>query len=184
MLELKKLEVKKDILAHADGVEHDDSEHLVEDHIESFTIETDDIFDSLHEADSRKNELNRDLSRAAGADVHTLPLTEALRAAAVGDGFALFQPPMRYARTQTPLTDQYAEAARQAPGKFVDLGAFPHEPAGEFGREAQDYVLARGQATGVEHLVAIDGAGNVIAHGHGTKTFVGAAPAMRRRGAP
>jgi G3E family GTPase len=45
MLELKKIEQAQHEAQHADGVAHDES-HLDEDHIESFTIESDEIYDA------------------------------------------------------------------------------------------------------------------------------------------
>lgn len=47
MLELKKLEVEQDMQTQADGQPHDESSHLAEDHIESFLIETDDVYDPI-----------------------------------------------------------------------------------------------------------------------------------------
>jgi hypothetical protein len=46
------------------------------------------------------------------------------------------------------------------------------------GRQAQEYVIARGRDTGAEHLVAIDEKGAVIAHSRGTETRIGFSPAL------
>lgn len=46
MLELKKMEIDEHQKMHAEGVAHEESGHLDKDHIESFTIETDEVYDS------------------------------------------------------------------------------------------------------------------------------------------
>jgi hypothetical protein len=56
---------------------------------------------------------------------------------------------------------------------FIDLGEFPHDPNLPLGLQAQDYVLERGRATGVEHLVAFDKDGEVVAHGKGIDSEIG-----------
>ena len=90
------------------------------------------------------------------------------------------QPPLRVPPEETSLTRQYEAAAERAGmgggTRFVDLGEFPIRDAGDIGGEGQRYVVERGRATGVEHMVAVDAAGEVILHGHGTRTFVGTNP--------
>jgi hypothetical protein len=45
-----------------------------------------------------------------------------------------------------------------------DLGPFLPQPGIPLGRQAQDYVVARGRETGLEHLLMIDSNGNVVSH--------------------
>jgi len=47
MLELKKVQIEQHLADHAAGIEHPDADHLLQDHIESFTIETDEIYDPI-----------------------------------------------------------------------------------------------------------------------------------------
>jgi hypothetical protein len=63
----------------------------------------------------------------------------------------------------------FAEGTAPNAAGYTNLGHFmpsPREDA-QIARQAQDYVLARGRATGNEHLLAIDENGRVIEHGEG-----------------
>jgi N12 class adenine-specific DNA methylase len=103
--------------------------------------------------------------------VHVLPITSALREAAVRQGFALFQP-QALARVQKGETfDSWA--ARAYP-KFTP---HPDKPLGE---QAQSHVLRRGLDTGVEHALAIDSDGKVVAELQGTDKHVAFTPALER----
>jgi N12 class adenine-specific DNA methylase len=51
---------------------------------------------------------------------------------------------------------------------YTDLGPFRAEPGQPLGRQAQAHVIERGRRTGLEHMVAFDEGGNVLANGHGS----------------
>jgi hypothetical protein len=59
---------------------------------------------------------------------------------------------------------------QRARGAPTDLGPFHVHEGAPLGRQAQEYVVARGRDTGAEHLVAIDENGAVIEHSRGTET--------------
>ena len=52
-------------------------------------------------------------------------------------------------------------------GGYIDLGHLELDPNVPLGQQAQLRIVERGRATGVEHLVAIDAEGKVVAYGHG-----------------
>lgn len=81
------------------------------------------------------------------------------------------------------ITDQIEKnATEKRPGlsegegdeqsSFVDLGQFPRREGQPIGHQAQQAVLERGRATGVEHLVALDKDGNAIVWGRGIRNNI------------
>lgn len=54
-----------------------------------------------------------------------------------------------------------------AGGNYTDLGPFRTDPNIPFDMQVHDYVVERGRATGVQHIVAVDADGTVLAHGFG-----------------
>ena len=63
-----------------------------------------------------------------------------------------------------------------SPSTMKELGPFEHDKSSPLGGQAQKYTLDRGKATGLEHLVAFDANGNVVAHGSGTANNTGMTP--------
>lgn len=53
-----------------------------------------------------------------------------------------------------------------------DLGDFPLKDGVPLGKQARDYVIERGKATGREHLVAFNDKGKVVSHAIGTENNV------------
>jgi predicted RNA methylase len=87
-------------------------------------------------------------------------------------------PPPRRGPVDTGLAEpprDLTEAPETGPSdsgvrfSFHDLGPFPVDPTQPLGRQAQAYVRERGRETGLEHILLVDKAGNVITHGHGTR---------------
>jgi hypothetical protein len=58
------------------------------------------------------------------------------------------------------------QPTRQAVG-YSDLGPFRTDPNISFDRQVHDYVVERGRTTGVQHMIAADAEGTVIAHASG-----------------
>jgi hypothetical protein len=56
---------------------------------------------------------------------------------------------------------------------YTDLGPFRMEPDVAFDEQAHGYLIGRGRTTGVQHIVAVDADGTLLAHGFGTHTSVG-----------
>lgn len=69
-------------------------------------------------------------------------------------------------------------AGKVSSDKFVDLGEFKAPPDTQIGQEAQRYVVERGRESGLEHLVAFDRDGSLVAHGRGTEGGIGLPPAL------
>jgi hypothetical protein len=55
-----------------------------------------------------------------------------------------------------------------ASGWYTDLGQFRTDPVIPFDLQVHDYVVERGRATGVRHIIAVNAEGTVLAHGYGT----------------
>ncbi|MGH6792070.1 MAG: strawberry notch C-terminal domain-containing protein, partial [Methyloceanibacter sp.] len=64
---------------------------------------------------------------------------------------------------------------------LASVGQFEVNPDAPLGQQARDYVLDRGLQTGVEHLVAIDAAGNIVAQRRGSRNRTGTTPELERR---
>ena len=85
---------------------------------------------------------------------------------------------MRRKRTgQAPAKiAEYIEEPAPSPdasGLYTDLGPFRADPDIPFDKQVHNYLVARGRATGVRHIVAIDADGSVLAHGFGTRWIIG-----------
>jgi hypothetical protein len=60
--------------------------------------------------------------------------------------------------------------------EHVRLGDFETRHGVPLGRQAQEYVVGHGRATGNEHLLAFDEGGHAVAHGYGTPRNTGITP--------
>lgn len=79
----------------------------------------------------------------------------------------------------TPEEDQgIASADEDWRRNHIDLGPYEAKEGVPLGRQSQDYVVARGRATGNEHLLAFGEKGDVIAHGYGGPRNTGMKPAL------
>jgi predicted kinase len=73
------------------------------------------------------------------------------------------------------LSEGYRAFPRRSYDIHTDLGPW-HPPPGPLGRSAQDYLIAKGRETGLEHLLVVDRDGSIVAHGRGSADNVGISP--------
>lgn len=66
----------------------------------------------------------------------------------------------------------FSEGEGDEQSSFVDLGQFPRREGQPIGHQAQQAVLERGRATGIEHLVALDKDGNAMVWGRGIRNNI------------
>ena len=65
-----------------------------------------------------------------------------------------------------------------AQNDHTHLGEWKTDADEPIGRQAQDYVLRRGKADGVEYIVALDESGQTLAHGRGVADNTGTPPGL------
>src|SRR6185437_9285114 len=99
--------------------------------------------------------------------VHSVDITDALRDAAVRQGFALFE----HAPSSAPVRN---ESSPLLPAKVG--GSFRPFPGARLGAQAQSYVLARGRATGNEHVVGIHRNGGIALQAEGGPSGISFGP--------
>jgi hypothetical protein len=69
---------------------------------------------------------------------------------------------------ERPAPKSYTSYTDDGRFSYTDLGLLRMQPDVPFDEQAHDYVIARGRATGAQHIVAVDADGTVLSHGFGT----------------